>query len=134
MPVEQNHWTEARWRAAVALFLRFIDDGFSLSKVNFENSLGFEVSGQKYRVKHAVQSQNVFRHIVRNAEDLGMVVNSAKMAMICVSGATEYKADAFILDGDQNRIGCTDSKKALGIRFSNRLDMEDQVAHIIRSM
>ena len=134
VPVEQNHWTEPRWKAAVALFLRFIADGFCLSKVNFENSLGFEVSGQKYRVKHAVQSQNVFRHIVRNAENLGMVVNSAKTAMICVSGATEYKADAFVLGGDQNRIGCTDTIKALGIRFSNQLDMEAHVTHIIKSM
>ena len=134
VPVEQNHWTEARWRAAVALFLRFIDDGFCLSKVNFENSLGFEVNGQKFRVKHAVQSQNVLRHIVRSAESLGMVVNSAKTAMVCVSGATEDKADAFILDGDQNRVGCTDTIKALGLRFSNRLDMEAHITHIIKSM
>ena len=134
VPTEPNHWTEAKWKAAVALFLRFIDDGFCLSKINFENSLGFEVDGLKYRIKHAVQSQNVFRHVVRNAEGLGMVVNSAKTAMICVSGASEYRADAFILDEDQNRIGCTMTLKALGLRFSNRLDMEDHVAYIIKSM
>lgn len=51
-----------------------IDDGFSLTKVNFENSYGFEVNGVKFRVKHAVRSQNVFRHLVRRAEDIGMVV------------------------------------------------------------
>lgn len=62
VPDEPNHWTEARWKAALALFLRFIDDGFCLSKVNFENSIGFTVNGQKYRVKHAIQAQNVFRH------------------------------------------------------------------------
>ena len=116
------------------MFLRFIDDGFCLSRINFENSLGSEVNGLKYRIKHAVQSQNVFRHVVRNAESLGMVVNSAKTAMICVSGVSEYRADAFTLDEDQNRIGCATTLKALGLRFSNRLDMEDHVAHIIKSM
>ena len=67
VPLEQNHWTEAEWKAALAMFLRFIDDGFCLSKVNFENSQGFTVNGQKFRIKHAVQSH------VRNAEDIGMV-------------------------------------------------------------
>ena len=134
VPEEPNHWTEARWKAAVALFLRFIDDGFCLSKVNFENSLGFSINGQKYRIKHAVQAQNVFRHVVRRAEDLGMVVNAAKTAMICVSGATDFQADAFILDDDQRRIGCTNSIKELGIRFSNRLDMEDHVKYIAKAM
>ena len=76
----------------------------------------------------------MFRHIVRNAESLGMVVNYAKTAMVCVSGASEYKADTFILDEDQNRVGCTDTIKALGLRFSNKLDMEAHVAHIIKSV
>ena len=34
LPEEPNHWTEARWKMALALLLRFIDDGFCLSKVN----------------------------------------------------------------------------------------------------
>ena len=72
--------------------------------------------------------------MVRRAEELGMVVNGAKTAMICMSGATDYKADAFILDANQDRIGCTTSLKALGVRFSNRLDMEDHVQHIVKSM
>ena len=134
VPQEPNHWTEAKWKAAVALFLRFIDDGFCLSKVNFENSIGFEVNGQKYRVKHAIQAQNIFRHVVRGAESLGMVVNSQKTAMMCISGATDFVADAYILDEDLNRIGCSQKIKALGLRFSNRLDMEDHVQYIIKSM
>ena len=134
VPHEANHWTEAKWKAALAVFLRFIDDGFCLSKVNYENSLGFEVNGQSYRIKHAVQAQNIFRHLVRNAEDLGMVVNSSKTAMMCVSAAMDYKADAFILDADQNRIGCTDTIKALGLRFSSSLDMEAQVRHVVKTV
>ena len=133
VPSEPNHWTEAKWQAALAVLLRFIDDGFSLSKINFENSYGFEVNGQRFRSKHAVQSQNIFRHVVRNAEDIGMVVNSRKTAMMCASGATDYKADAYILDADQNRIGCVNSIKALGVRFSSDLSMEEQVRYITKA-
>ena len=45
-----------------------------------------------------------------------------------------YEADAFILDSDQNRIECSNRIKALGVYFSNRLDMEEHVLHIIRAM
>ena len=67
--------------------------------------------------------QNVFRHIVRKAEEIGMVVNSAKTAMICTSGATDYKADAYILDADGDRISCAESIKVLGVRFSSDLSL-----------
>ena len=48
------------------------------------------------RVKHAVQSQNVFRHLVRRAEGIDMVVNDQKTPMVCDSDATSYVADGFI--------------------------------------
>ena len=63
-----------------------------------------------------------------------MIVNASKTAMICASGATDYVADAYLLDSDQNRVGCGQSIKALGVRFSNNLDMEAQVQHIIKSV
>ena len=134
VPAEKNHWIEAQWETALALFLRFIDDGFCLTRVNFENSMGFKINKEMVRVKHDVQSQNVFRHVVRKAEDIGMVVNAQKTAMMCVSGAIDFNADAYMLDADQNRIECTNKIKALGIRFSNRLDMEDHVQYIIKAM
>ena len=73
----------------------------------------------------------MFRHVVRRAEDLGMVVNASKTAMICISGA-DFKADVFILDSKQNRIGCTTTIKALGVYFSNNLSMEELVKHLVR--
>ena len=66
------------WVRSLARLLRYVDDGFGLSRINFENSFGFTVNGVKQRVKHAVQSQNVFRHLVRNAESIGMKVNARK--------------------------------------------------------
>ena len=63
-----------------------------------------------------------------------MVVNAKKTAMVCMSGATEYKADAYIMDSDNNRIGCGNGIKALGLRFSSGLDMEEQVRHIVKTM
>ena len=71
----------------LAILLRFVDDGFCLSRVNYENSLGFVVNGTKHRIKHAIQCQNVFRHLVRNAEEIGMKVNTDKTTLVCFSDA-----------------------------------------------
>ena len=64
-PEEPNHRTEAKWRGRKGRLKRFVDDGFTLTAVNFENSIGFCVNGKFWRSKHAVQAQNIFRHLVR---------------------------------------------------------------------
>ena len=134
VPREPNDRTEAKWQAIRAELLRFVDDGFCLSKINFENSYGYTVNGKKHRVKHALQAQNVFRHMVRRAEGIGMKVNSDKTAMICFLDAAGYKPDAFIEDSDGNRIRCQDSIKALGMRFSSRPDMSAHIDWIEKNM
>lgn len=78
VPSEPNARTEAKWIEKLGALLRYIDDGFTLTRINFENSYGMTVNGVTYRIKHAVQAQNIFRHLVRRAEEIGMVVNSAK--------------------------------------------------------
>ena len=132
VPYEPNDRTEAKWRATLAKLLRYVDDGFTLSKINFENSFGFKVNAVFYRVKHAVQAQNIFRHIVRQAEEIGMKVNLDKTSMICVSDALDYEADAFINNSDGDRIGCQKSMKALGMRLSSRPVMDDHVDFIVK--
>ena len=100
VPKEPNHKTEAKWLERLAKLIRFVDDGFGLSKVNFENSYGFRVNNKNHRVKHALQSQNIFRHMIRRAEAIGMKVNKDKTAMICISDSLAYEAVAFLLDED----------------------------------
>ena len=134
LPPEPNARTEAKWRQDLATFKKFIDDGFSLSKINFENSYGFLVNGVQHRVKHAIQSQNVFRHLVRGAEELGMVVNAKKTTMICVSDSSSFEADAYMYDKDGERIGCQDGFKALGMRFLNKPNVEAQVQAVRKNV
>ena len=59
-----------------------------------------------------------------------MVVNTEKTSMLCVSDLLAYEADTFILDADQNRIGCQNELKALGMYFSNKPDMWEHVKAI----
>lgn len=122
IPHEPNDRTEAKCISTLGELLRYIDDGFAITKINFESSYGMIIKAVLHRIKHAVQAQNIFRHLVRQAEGIGMVVNTSKTDMICVLDALAYEADVFLLDSDQNRIGCSKSLKALGMHFSNRPD------------
>lgn len=94
--------------------------------------MGFTVNGEKIRVKQAAQAQNVFRHLVRRAQDIGMVGNSDKTVMVCVLDAQAFKAEAYMLDADQGRIGSQTGFKALGMHFSDKPDMSTQVMALSR--
>ena len=134
VPHEPNHPTKAKWKPKKSSLLRFVDNGFGLSKINYQNSYGFIVNGMQIRSKHAVQAQNVFRHLVREAEVIGMKVNTDKTGMVCFSDAAVYKAEAFIDDADGQRIRCGETLKALGMRFSSKPDMSTHVDWILKSL
>ena len=101
VPDEPNARTGARWRFILASLLRYIDDGSTLTRVNFESNFGVRINAVLHHVKHAVQAQNVSRHLVRCAEEIGTIVNSNKMLMLCISDSLAYEADAFLYDSDQ---------------------------------
>ena len=103
----------------MAILLRYIDDGFSLVKVYYENSIGFQVNGIQHRIKHAAQSQNVFHHLVRNAEKTGMKVNASKTTLVCFSDALGYSPDAYIKEAGGEVIRGTPTMKALGLQLTN---------------
>ena len=49
-----------------------------------------------------------------------MKVNSSKTAMLCISGAQSYKANAYIYDAAGEKIESGESMKFLGFHFSRR--------------
>ena len=66
------------------------------------------------RDKHAVPCQNLFRRVVAKAESRGMKVNSEKAAMLCISDASSYQAEAHIIGGEGGRIASGKTMKILG--------------------
>ena len=64
-----------------------MDNGCTVDRVNFETAETFAAIGGERagRVKHAVDSQNVFRGVVRAATRIGMKVNTDKTSLLVVS-------------------------------------------------
>ena len=56
-----------------------------------------------------------------------MKVNTGKTAMICISDAMSYNAEAFIRDDEGNRIDSGPTMKILGFNFSDRPTMHAHV-------
>ena len=65
-------------------------------------------------------TQNMFRRVVLRATSRGMVVNSAKTKLLCISGAQTYRAGAYFFDRDGNKQETGSSLKVLGFHMDHR--------------
>ena len=63
---------------------KYVDDNLQEEAVNMENAEILNVNGVTRKIKQAIPTQNVFRYVVRRAEEQGMRVNTAKTSMICI--------------------------------------------------
>ena len=108
------------WDPRLVEVNKYVDDNLQEEAVNFENADRIEENGQIWKVKQAIPSQNVFRHVVRRAEERGMNVNTGKTGMLCISDSQNFQTRSFILDRDGNRIVSGEKLKVLGWHFSRK--------------
>ena len=117
---EPNKITQAKWKEVDAPALKFIDDGSIVDKVNLDTALPMQRGGQKFKIKQAKKTQNIFRHMTCIAEGKGMKVNTAKTNMLLVSDKMLYTPEAFIEDGNGTRITSgSESIKILGFHIGS---------------
>lgn len=63
--------------------------------------------------KKVSRLQDLFRQIVRIAEQMGMKANSLKTLLLCISDSCTYDAGAFIIDSEGNQIESNKAMKSL---------------------
>ena len=113
-PAEPNPRTSAKWSSRPPKALKYVDDRLSLDCLNFENSVLLHLNT---RLKHAVQSQHLFRHIVSRAEAKGMVVNLDNTQLLLVSDSVGHRDEAYIEDLGGNELTSGEDMKVLGFHF-----------------
>ena len=109
--------------------LKYVDDNIIHEKISMDG-LVIDENGEK--MARATRSHNLFRHITRVVELLGMRVNLDKTMVLCISDSRTYKASAFIGSSDGVTISSGDNLKILGVHFSNKPDMSAQVEAVCR--
>ena len=127
--------TGLRWRALRPAKLKFVDDGIILSKMNMDSAVqGLGNNGSNEKTKHDIQTQNLFRIIVSKAESRGMVVNKGKTKILCISDAQTYKARAYILDADGQKLQSGNTMKILGFHLDSRPGVHAHIDALKRRM
>ena len=129
IPLEPNPPTSAIWRHRPTSVHKYIDDSIQDSKLNYENVITLNGS----RTKQAIDAQNVFRRTIRNAETIGMKVNTQKTNLLCVSDSISFKAEAYFHSEEGLRLTTGDSLKLLGFRFGARPNCQAHVDAMKRS-
>ena len=132
-PPEEKTGTQVLTDKAVRFF-NYVDDNISCAKLNFGTTGIIVRSGKNIKIKQALPTQNAFRSVTARAKEKGMVVNSLKTNLLCVSDALNYTPQTFILDSDNNRIDSTDSMKVLGFYFSDKPTVELHVSIVIKKL
>ena len=115
-PPEPTRTCLGDWKPCPVSVNKYVDDNLQEEAVSFENA--DQIGSQKF--KHAIATQNVFRHIVRSAEKKGMKVNASKTNMTCISDSLHTENFAYIYDRDGQKIESSTHLKVLGWHFSNK--------------
>ena len=129
IPDEPNPTTSAVWKPRPTTKHKYIDDGILDTKLNFET---VPVSDDGCKHKHAVDTQNVFRRTISNAESIGMRVNTDKTNLLCISDSMSYKAEAYLCSLEGTKLCSSNELKLLGFRFGPRPTCQLQIDAIKR--
>ena len=133
-PAEPNHWTRAAWKRRRVRAYKYVDDGITTEKVNFENATPGPDHGSKpTKRKQAIPSQNAFLATAHSAHAKGMKVNTLKTNLLCVSDAVTFAPVAFIeADGELLESSPGQRLKVLGFTLGDRPSVKPHVQTIIK--
>ena len=118
-PLETRVGTQVLVHKQIRVF-KYVDDNIICEKANFGNTPTTVTGGGVIKLKQAVPSQNAFRCITENAVAMGMVVNTLKTNLLCISDALNYTPKVFIVDTEGNRIDSCEKMKVLGFYLSSK--------------
>ena len=100
----------------------------TLEKLNYESVSAINACNEK----RAIQSQNIFRSVVRKAQSRGMKVSTGKTNLLVVSDSVAYEHVAVMEDSEGNCIRSGRSMKILGFHMSNKPNVSAHVEALRR--
>ena len=131
-PVDSAVGTQVLTEKMVKIF-KYIDDNVICEKLNF-GPVPISPGTPPTKRRLAASSQNAFVLMTGAAVDKGMVVNTKKTHMICVSDALHYEPHSFFDGGDGEVVESGDSMKILGFHFSGRPTVQLHVNETVKKM
>ena len=118
-PEERGVGTQVLSLKPVKVF-KYVDDNITCEKTNFGLIPITDSPDGPVKLKHVVPTQNAFHSITGRAIEKGMVVNTDKTKLLCISDALNYTPLVYFFDAAGNRIESGKELKVLGFTFSNK--------------
>ena len=112
---------------------KYIDDNIICEKLNL-GPVPIVPGSPPTKTRLACSTQNAFRMMTGNAGAKGMVVNTSKTNMLCVSDALNYRPNSYFDDGGGDRVESTGSMKVLGFHFSDRPTVQLHVDETVKKI
>ena len=106
------------WRPTTPDSLKFVDDSLHFSVVNMRAVNLVMKNNCLTKITQAPESQAMLAHVIDRAKGKGLLVNDNKTGIMCVSGATSFKASVEIQGRDGEIVG-RDSLKCLGVTIDS---------------
>ena len=124
--------TSLRWRDTDLWTHNYIDDGISGEKLHNERVI-FHLSTKKcVRRIRSTRCEKHYTTVKKNAESIGMKINSSKTQLLCINVARDYDLQAYIRPSRREEIQASGKIKILGFVFGPRPTTAYNTAHICR--
>ena len=113
--------------------VKYVDDNLIIVKLNFGDT-PIEPGPPPTKRKQSLPTQNAFRSITGNAMARGMLVNTKKTNLLCISDSLSYTPSTYIEDTDGTVIESGQSMKVLGFHFSTKPTVHLHVEQTIKKI
>ena len=120
---------DPHWRPIDPSSLKFVDDSIHLSVVNMRAEPLMVQDSKLIKITTAPQAQAMLEHVTKKAEERGMIVNDSKTGIMCVSGATSFKAGVK-LSGRSGEIVGSKTLKCLGVTIDSDCSFKSHVKNL----
>ena len=116
-------------------FFKYVDDNIICVKLNYGSTpITVTSQGVRVKIKQSIPSQNAFRSVTGSAEAIGMLVNTSKTNLICISDALNYTPQVYIEGPGGELIQGGQTLKVLGFHFSTRPGVSLHVEQTVKKI
>ena len=120
---------DPHWRPTEPSSLKFVDDSIHFSVINMRAEPLMIHGGKLIKTTSAPEAQAMLEHIIKRAEERGMVVNDDKTGVMCVSGATSFEAGVK-LRARNGEVAGSSTMKCLGVTIDNDCSFKTHVSNL----
>ena len=127
------HWThkpkDPIFRPTRPKSYKFVDDNVNTSVINMRKAKLLVEEGVFFKDVRDRTTERLLQHVSKKAEEKGMIINSKKTSLMCVSASTSFEPRVRV-DLNNETITGSDSLRILGVTLSSDCSYRPHIENI----